>query len=148
MSGCTFVIRNVRENDVIDITITDAANCDQKVRIDGLQQKFEWDPIDGDDVTESRSHFFQYTIDSYLEGEDYPTHDPSVSQRTSVRLEMVRKRCGKLRVEMVRKRCGQLRVEMVRTRCGKLRALRGCARGAGGCALFRDRSRPPEQPSL
>ena len=80
ISGCTFMVRNVRECDVIDIIITDAANCDQKVRIDGLQQKFEWDPIDGDDVTESRSHYLQYTIDSYLEGEEPPTDDPTLSQ--------------------------------------------------------------------
>ena len=77
VSGCTFVIYDVRENDIIDISITDAANCDQKVRIEGLQQKFEWDPVDGDDVTTSRSHFLQYSFDSYYEGDDPENSTPS-----------------------------------------------------------------------
>ena len=80
VSGCTFVIYNVRENDVIDISITDAANCDQKVRIEGLQQKFEWDPVDGDDVTTSRSHYLQYSFESYADGDDPINSSPLESQ--------------------------------------------------------------------
>ena len=78
--SCKFVIRNVRENDVIDISITDAANCDQKIRIEGLQQKFEWDPIDGDDVTTPRSHYLQYSFDSYLEGDDPENSNSIIGQ--------------------------------------------------------------------
>ena len=70
VSGCTFMVRNVREYDVIDISITDAANCDQKVRIEGLQQKLEWDPINND-ITEPKSHFVEYSVESFLPGE-YP----------------------------------------------------------------------------
>ena len=78
-STCLFVIRNVRENDVIDISITDAANCDQKIRIEGLQQKFEWDPTNYS-VTTAKSHFLQYSFNSYLEGEDPDTSESIVGQ--------------------------------------------------------------------
>ena len=78
-NSCLFVIRNVRENDVIDISITDAANCDQKIRIEGLQQKFEWDPTN-DNVTVPKSHYLQYSFDSYLEGEDPDTSESTVGQ--------------------------------------------------------------------
>ena len=36
---CTYIIPNVKETDVYDIIISDAANCEQKFRIEGLQQK-------------------------------------------------------------------------------------------------------------
>ena len=44
VSGCTFIVRNVREYDIIDISITDAANCDQKVRIEGITTKIRVGP--------------------------------------------------------------------------------------------------------
>ena len=59
INSCMFVIRDVKETDVFDVIITDAANCDQKIRIEGLQQKLEWDPT-------GKSHYFNYSIESFL----------------------------------------------------------------------------------
>jgi hypothetical protein len=48
--SCVFIIPNVYEHgDVngnpIDLIITDASNCEQRIRIDGLQLKAEYDPF-------------------------------------------------------------------------------------------------------
>lgn len=37
ISGCTYVMQNVRETDNYDIIFTDAANCEQKMALKGLQ---------------------------------------------------------------------------------------------------------------
>jgi len=36
LTGCTFKISNVLESDIYDIIVADAANCEQKIRIEGL----------------------------------------------------------------------------------------------------------------
>ena len=35
-SGCTFMLSDVSETDIYDIIVADAANCEQKIRIEGL----------------------------------------------------------------------------------------------------------------
>ena len=57
---CTYRLSDVYEDDQIDLLFTDAANCEQKVRIDGLQLKVEHDPF-------NKSHQQSYTISSYKE---------------------------------------------------------------------------------
>ena len=60
--GCLFSISDVLEDEVFDLVITDAANCDQKVRIEGLQQKVEWDPS-----TNALSHYTNWEIEAYTD---------------------------------------------------------------------------------
>ena len=43
---CQFKISNVYEDEVIDLLFTDAANCDKKVRIDGLNLQYVEFPIE------------------------------------------------------------------------------------------------------
>jgi hypothetical protein len=38
-SGCTFMLSGVSETDVYDIIVADAANCEQKIRIEGLSPR-------------------------------------------------------------------------------------------------------------
>jgi len=40
-SGCTFLISGMTETDIYDIIISDAANCEQKLRLEGLEPKIE-----------------------------------------------------------------------------------------------------------
>jgi len=40
-SGCTYLISGMTETDIYDIIISDAANCEQKFRIEGLEPKIE-----------------------------------------------------------------------------------------------------------
>lgn len=44
-TGCTYMISGMSETDIYDIIIADAANCEQKLRLEGLQPKIE--NIDG-----------------------------------------------------------------------------------------------------
>jgi len=40
VSGCTFVILGVLEDDILDIDFIDAGNCEQKIRIEGLSPNY------------------------------------------------------------------------------------------------------------
>jgi hypothetical protein len=56
---CVFLVKDVKEHDVIDFLITDAANCDLKFKIEGLGLKAEHDPYDP-----QKSHYQEFYISS------------------------------------------------------------------------------------
>lgn len=58
--NCTLLLSGVTETDVIDLLFTDAANCDVKVKIDGLQLKSVCTPYNLDSPT-------GYTIEPVVE---------------------------------------------------------------------------------
>jgi hypothetical protein len=47
--NCKFRLTNVREDDVIDLVFTDAANCDKKVKIEGLSLRYVEYPTESPD---------------------------------------------------------------------------------------------------
>jgi hypothetical protein len=59
---CTFLITGVTENEHIDLIFTDAANCEVKLKIEGLQLKGEFDPYNP-----SKSHYQEFNVVSYLD---------------------------------------------------------------------------------
>lgn len=56
---CVFLIKDVKEHDVIDFLITDGANCDLKFKIEGLGLKAEHDPY-----IPQKSHYQEFYISS------------------------------------------------------------------------------------
>lgn len=48
-TNCQFKISNVREDEVIDLVFTDAANCEKKVKIEGLDLKYVEYPVENPD---------------------------------------------------------------------------------------------------
>jgi hypothetical protein len=48
-NNCKFLITDVREDEVIDLIFTDAANCDKKVKIEGLKLKYVDYPTENPD---------------------------------------------------------------------------------------------------
>ena len=56
--SCTLILRNVYEDDVIDLLFTDAANCDLKVKIEGLDVKY----TQGNKLNTSRADDITYQI--------------------------------------------------------------------------------------
>ena len=56
--SCTLLLRNVYEDDVIDLLFTDAANCDLKVKIEGLDVKY----VQGNKLTLDPSDDIVYQI--------------------------------------------------------------------------------------
>jgi hypothetical protein len=56
--SCTLLLRNVYEDDVIDLLFTDAANCDLKVKIEGLDIKY----VQGNKLTLDPSDDIVYEI--------------------------------------------------------------------------------------
>lgn len=56
--GCTLLLRNVYEDDVIDLLFTDGTNCDLKVKIEGLDVKY----VQGNKLTLDTSDDIVYEI--------------------------------------------------------------------------------------
>ena len=56
--SCTLILRNVYEDDVIDLLFTDAANCDLKVKIEGLDVNY----LQGNITNESSEDDIVYQI--------------------------------------------------------------------------------------
>jgi hypothetical protein len=56
--GCVLILRDVYEDDVIDLLFTDAANCDVKVKIEGLDIKY----VEGNKLNSDPSDDIVYQI--------------------------------------------------------------------------------------
>jgi surface protein len=69
---CTWVINNVKETDEIDLLFTDAANCDIKVKFQGINPQFVDDNVGSEDIFKLVPKIqYRNSFDYGLGGETY-----------------------------------------------------------------------------